>query len=185
MKNKKNKLTGREKKLMKELQISNVHAIPVIRAVVVNCGVGKQRDNKVFMAAALNDLASITGQKAQERRARKAVAGFNVRQGNLVGLKVTLRGQRMKDFVEKFVRVTLPRVRDFRGISLKSLDQQGNLNIGLPEQLAFPEINVEKIDIVFGVQVTFVTSAKDKAAALALFKSHGFVWREEESDDLT
>lgn len=181
---KKNTMT-REKKLMEELKIDNVHAMPMIKTVAVNCGVGKQRDDKVFIEAVKNDLARITGQKAQERKARKAVAGFNVRQGNLVGLRVTLRGKRMKDFIEKFVNVTLPRVRDFRGVLLKSFDRNGNLNIGLPEQLAFPEINAEKTDVIFGVQVTFVTTAKNQEQALALFKSHGFVFRDDSADDLT
>ncbi len=170
---------------MKELKIENVHAMPIIKTVVVNCGIGKQRDDKDFIEGVKSELAKITGQKAQERKARKAVAGFNVRQGNLVGLRVTLRGQRMNDFIQKFVNVTLPRVRDFRGILLKSFDRNGNLNIGLQEQLAFPEINADKTDISFGVQVTFVTTAKDQAEAVALFKSHGFVFREDTADDLT
>jgi len=185
MKKTKKKNSTRETKLRAELKIDNVHAMPVIKTVVVNCGVGKQRDDKVFIEGVKNELAKITGQKAQERKARQAVAGFNVRQGNLVGLRVTLRGPRMNDFIEKFVNVTLPRVRDFRGILLKSFDRNGNLNVGLQEQLAFPEINADKTDITFGVQVTFVTSAKNQEEAVALFKSHGFLFREDTADDLT
>lgn len=178
------KLSASEQQLMKELKVDNVHALPVIKMVVVNCGVGKQREDKVFIEAVKSDLAKITGQKAQERKAKKAVAGFNVRQGNLVGLKITLRGRRMNDFIAKFVRVTLPRVRDFRGVPLKSIDRGGSLNVGLPEQLAWPEINVEKTDVIFGVQVTFVTTARNQEEALALFKSRGFVFRDD-TDDLT
>src|SRR6185295_4649340 len=99
--------------------------------VVVNVGVGKQRDNKAFIAAVMRDVAAITGQKPQERAARIAVSGFNVREGNLVGYRVTLRGKRMKDFVNRFVNVTLPRVRDFRGLPATSFDRQGNLSVGI------------------------------------------------------
>jgi large subunit ribosomal protein L5 len=185
MKKEKTKLTARETKLMDELKVDNIHALPAIKTIIVNSGVGKQRDDKVFIEAVKKDLARITGQKAQERTAKKAVAGFNVRQGNLVGLRVTLRGQRMKDFLDKFVRVTMPRIRDFRGLLTKSLDRDGNLNVGLQEQLAFPEIDAEKTDVTFGVQVTLVTTAKNQDEAMALFKSHGFVFREETADDLT
>jgi len=120
------------------------------------------------------DLALVTGQVPQVRRARLAIAGFNVRQNNIVGYRVTLRGKRANDFTKRFVSVTLPRVRDFRGISLGSLDGQGNLSVGIVEQLAFPEILPEKTDIVFGIEVTFSTSAKTKQDAEVLFRALGF-----------
>ena len=162
------------KKLMKDLSVSNVYAVPRIVRVVVNAGVGKTRDNAQHIAAVQQDLKAITGQAAHERRARQAVAGFNVRAGNLVGYRVTLRGKRMEDFIQRFVHVTLPRVRDFRGLSITSLDGHGNLSVGLKEQLAFPEIHQEKTDIMFGVQVTFVTTAKTDAEGEALFRALGF-----------
>lgn len=160
--------------LAKRLGVANVHAAPRVTRVVVNVGVGKQRDNAAWLEAVRRDLAQLAGQAPQERRARKSVSGFNVREGNLVGLRVTLRGKRRDDFIRRFVNVTLPRVRDFRGISLKSFDGHGNLNVGLTEHLAFPEIQPEKTDVIFGVQVTFVTSAATNEEAIELFRELGF-----------
>lgn len=157
----------------------NVHARPNISQVVVNVGVGKKRDDKAFLEAVRKDLQAICGQASHERRARRAVSGFNVRAGNLVGLRVTLRGKRKQDFVTRFVDATLPRVRDFRGLNKRSLDGCGNLSVGLTEQLSFPEIQPEKTDVVFGVQVTFVTSAADDKQGLALFTELGFPFRED------
>ena len=147
----------------KELGVSNPHALPRITKVVVSAGVGKNRDDKAYLESVVKDLTSITGQYPQARRAKKAVAGFKVRQHNLVGYRVTLRGQRMKDFTERFVNVTLPRVRDFRGLVTTSLDGNGNLSVGLSEHLAFPEVQADQTDVIFGVEVTFVTSTKDEA----------------------
>lgn len=164
--------------LQRQLGIANLHAVPRITHVVLNVGVGKRRDDKAFMAAVRADLRTISGQEPHERRARKAVAGFAVRGGNVVGLRVTLRGTRADDFVRRFVDVTLPRVRDFRGLSTSSLDGRGNLSVGLTEQLAFPEINPDKTDVIFGVQATFVTTARNDAAGAALFRALGFPFRE-------
>lgn len=166
----------------KQLGIANVHAVPGITKVVVNVGVGKHRDDKNYLEAVEKDIATITGQKPQVRRARQAVAGFKVRQGNLVGYRVTLRGKRMEDFVQRFVNVTLPRVRDFRGIPTKNLDQQGNLSVGLREQLAFPEIQAEHTDVIFGVEATFVTSTHSRKQAEALFAAIGFPLASEEQN---
>lgn len=160
--------------LQKELKLTNVHAVPRLLRVVVNVGVGKQRDVASFREAVQQDLARITGQQPHPRHARKAVAGFNVRQGNLVGYRVTLRGKRMEDFVTRFVHVTMPRVRDFRGLSTDLLDGQGNLSVGMREQLPFPEVHPEKTDVIFGLQVTFVTSARTNAEGVALFRVLGF-----------
>ncbi len=160
--------------LMRELGVKNTHAVPKLDRVVVNVGIGKQRDNKTVVEAVQHDLGLITGQKPHERRARKAVAGFKVRQGNLVGYRVTLRGKRMVDFVQRLVHITLPRVRDFRGISDKAFDGKGNLSLGLKEQLSFPEIHPEQTDAVFGVEVTVVTTAKTDEAGKALLKALGF-----------
>jgi len=171
------------KKLMKDLDIHNIHAVPRVTKVVVSVGVGKHRDIKGHVEAVEKDLAAITGQKPQVRVARKAVAGFNVRTGNVVGYRVTLRGKRMEDFVARFVNITLPRVRDFRGISLTSLDDNGNLSVGLAEHLAFPEIHPDKTDVIFGVQSTFVSSARDKKTARALFSALGFPFKSQEQMD--
>lgn len=167
------------KYLLKDLKLTNKLAVPAISRVVVSVGVGKQRDNANLVAAVKRDLAVITGQAPAERRARKSVSGFNVREGNLVGFKVTLRGKRAQDFTQRFVMVTLPRVRDFRGISIHSLDGHGNLSVGVTEQLSFPEIRADKVDFVFGVEATFVTTATTDAEGLALFKALGFPLTEE------
>lgn len=160
--------------LAQKLGVQNVHAVPRIKTVVVNVGVGKQRDDKNYVEAVQRDLAKITGQKPHARHARKSIAGFNVRQGNLVAYRVTLRGRRMVDFTQRFVNVTLPRVRDFRGLPTSSLDGQGNLSVGLKEHLAFPEIHSDKTDVIFGVQVTFSTTAKSNEQGEALFRGLGF-----------
>lgn len=159
----------------------NIHAAPRITQVVVHVGVGKHRDDRAYLEAVREDLKAVTGQAPHECRAKKAVAGFNVRQGNLVGLRVTLRGQRMKDFVQRLVQATLPRVRDFRGIPLSNFDGHGNLSIGLTEQLAFPEIHPEKTDVVFGAQITLVTSATDDEGGVALMRTGGFPLTAEEA----
>ncbi|MBI3255559.1 MAG: 50S ribosomal protein L5 [Candidatus Andersenbacteria bacterium] len=168
------------KKMMKAMDIKNIHAVPRITKVIVSVGVGKLRDVKGHIEAVEKDLALITGQKPQQRLARKAVAGFAVRAGNIVGYKATLRGKRMEDFVERFVNITLPRVRDFRGLSLKGLDGQGNLSVGVSEHLAFPEIHPDKTDIIFGVEATFVTSATSDAQAEQLFRALGFPFKSTE-----
>jgi large subunit ribosomal protein L5 len=158
----------------------NVHAVPKISKVVVNVGVGKNRDDSNYKEAVINDLMAITGQRPHERRARKSVAGFNVRQGNVIGYRVTLRGKRRDDFIARFIGMALPRVRDFRGIKLTSFDGSGNLNIGIEEQLAFPEIRADKTEVVFGVQVTLVTTAEDNDQGEALFREMGFPLEEKQ-----
>ena len=132
------------KELMELFKVDNIHAAPAITKVVLNVGVGKNRENSAYLEAVRRDLAAISGQAPHERLSRKAVAGFNVRIGNLVGYTVTLRGQRMRDFVQRFVHITMPRVRDFRGLKIQSIDGAGNLNVGVVEHLAFPEIHPER-----------------------------------------
>lgn len=163
-----------EKALMKKLGVRNRHALPRITRVVINVGVGKHQNDASFLEAVRKDLRAIGGQQPHERRARAAVSGFAVRAGSVVGLSATLRGRRRDDFVRRFVHATLPRVRDFRGVSRESLDGHGNLSIGLAEQLAFPEIHPEKTDVVFGVEVTFVTTARTDEEASALLTALGF-----------
>jgi large subunit ribosomal protein L5 len=176
-------ITPTTKKLAESLGIKNIHAVPRVTKVVVTVGVGKQRDNKQHIEAVQKDLAAITGQKPRERRARQSIAGFNVREGNLVGYTVTLRGKRMEDFLTRFVDVTLPRVRDFRGLSLSVLDGQGNASIGLTEHLPFPEIQADKTDVIFGVGITFVTTAKNNETAEQMFRALGFPFRTEELEE--
>lgn len=160
--------------LAEKLSIKNLHAVPRIDKVIINVGVGKHQDDKAFLEAVAKDLATITGQKPQERRSRKAIAAFKVREGSLVGYRVTLHGKRMDDFVQRFIHVTLPRVRDFRGVSAKSFDGRGNLSVGVREQLAFPEIIADQTDAIFGVEVTFVTSVDNDEQGKQLFDALGF-----------
>jgi large subunit ribosomal protein L5 len=176
-------ITPTTKKLAESLGIENIHAVPRVTKVVVTVGVGKNRDNKVYVEAVQRDLAAITGQKPSERRAKKSIAGFNVRERNLVGYSVTLRGKRMESFLTRFVGTVLPRIRDFRGLSLSVLDGQGNASIGLTEHLAFPEIRADKTDIIFGVGITFVTTAKDNETAEKMFRALGFPFRTEELEE--
>lgn len=177
------KFTKEYEHVASQLGRTNVHAVPRITKVVLNVGVGKRRDDKQYLEAVRRDLAAISGQAPHERVARKAIAGFNVRENNLVGYRVTLRGKRMEDFVQRFVQATLPRVRDFRGLKTVSLDGQGNLSVGLTEHLAFPEIHPDKTDIIFGVESTFVTSAKTNEEAEVLFRSLGFPFRSAEQEE--
>ncbi len=156
------------------LAAKNVHAVPKVSKVLVSVGVGKHRDDKGYLEAVKSDLKAITGQAPHGRPAKKAVSGFSVRRGNLVAFRVTLRGQRGRDFIYRLVHVTLPRVRDFRGIPLSCFDGRGNLSLGLREQLAFPEIHPEKTDVIFGVQVTIVTTAGNDRGGAELLKSMGF-----------
>ncbi|MEX2055069.1 MAG: 50S ribosomal protein L5 [Candidatus Andersenbacteria bacterium] len=169
--------------LQKEMGLKNIHAVPRVIRVVVNVGVGKQRDSAALLKQVQKDVAAITGQQPHERRARKAVSGFNVRQGNLVGYRVTLRGRRMEDFVQRFVHITLPRVRDFRGIPVKALDGKGNLSVGLKEQIPFPEVHPDQTDVIFGLQVTFVTSATTNPDGELLFRTLGFPLTREADDE--
>lgn len=162
------------KELQKQLGVENVHAVPRVTKVVVTVGVGKHRDDKAYIAAVEKDLATITGQKPAPRKAKKAIAGFKVRQNDLVGYQVTLRGKRMEDFLSRFVNITLPRVRDFRGLPSTSFDRTGNVTVGVKEHLAFPEIQADKTDVMFGVQVTCTTTATNKEEAQKLFAVLGF-----------
>lgn len=154
--------------LMKEFGYKNIHAVPVVKAVTLNIGVGPGIKDAKFLETAQNTLTRITGQKPVTAKARKSIAGFKIREGNVVGIMVTLRGNRMWDFLEKFVNVTLPRVRDFRGLSQKSFDGQGNYSIGLKEHIAFPEISSDEIELTHGIQITVATSATTDEEARSL-----------------
>ena len=153
--------------LMKKFSYKSVMQIPKLDKVVINVGCGEARDNPKVMDAILSDLAKITGQKAVVCRAKKSVANFKLREGMPIGAKVTLRGERMYEFVDRFFSVALPRVRDFRGIN-NSFDGRGNYSCGVKEQLIFPEIDYDKIDAVRGMDVCFVTTAKTDEEAKEL-----------------
>ena len=159
--------------LMSKFGYKSVMQIPKLDKVVVNVGCGDAKDNSKMMDAILSDLAQITGQKAIVCKANKSVANFKLREGMPIGAKVTLRGERMYEFVDRLFSVALPRVRDFRGINGNSFDGHGNYAVGIKEQLIFPEIDYEKIDAVRGMDICFVTTAKTDEEAKELLKALG------------
>lgn len=162
---------------MKKETKTNKYTQSVLAKLVVNSGVGKLRNQAQFDDKILPEIekefAIITGQKPAERKAKKSISTFKIREGEVVGLQVTLRKARMNDFLSKVVNVVLPRVKDFRGLELSNVDHDGNLNFGFREQTVFPEINPEKSRVTFGIQVTVVPKEKDRDAAIALYRSLG------------
>lgn len=155
----------------------NVNQVPRLEKIVVNMGVGEGAQDSKALDAAMEDLALITGQRPMITRARKSVANFKIREGMAIGCKVTLRGQRMYDFLDKLISVSLPRIRDFRGISPQAFDGRGNYSLGLREQLIFPEISYDKVSQIRGMDVTIVTSAKTDEEAFELLKALGMPFR--------
>ncbi|HIV87682.1 MAG TPA: 50S ribosomal protein L5 [Candidatus Pygmaiobacter gallistercoris] len=159
--------------LMSKFGYKSVMQIPKLDKVVINCGCGEARDNPKIMDAILSDLAAITGQHPVVCKAKKSVANFKLREGMPIGAKVTLRGDKMYEFVDRLFSVALPRVRDFRGISGDSFDGRGNYSLGIKEQLIFPEIDYDKIDAIRGMDIVFVTTAKTDEEAKELIRALG------------
>ncbi|MGH2450922.1 MAG: 50S ribosomal protein L5 [Candidatus Limnocylindria bacterium] len=164
--------------LRKQFAYGNVMQIPRVEKIVLNIGMGEAIGNAKAMDAAANDLAQITGQRPVVTRSRKAISNFRLRVGMPIGLKVTLRGERMWHFLEKLVSVALPRIRDFQGIPDRSFDGRGNFSLGLKEQLVFPEIDYDKIDRLRGLEITIVTTAKTDEEARALLRGLGMPFRQ-------
>jgi large subunit ribosomal protein L5 len=156
--------------IQERLGLSNVNAVPKVTKVGINMGVGEAVNDKKHLESAVNDLRAITGQKPVVTKARKSVASFKIRDGWPLGCKVTLRGDRMYDFLERLVNIAIPRERDFRGLNPKSFDQQGNYSMGIKEQIIFPEINYDNIDKIRGMDVCINTSAKNKEDAKILLE---------------
>ena len=154
--------------LMKKFEYKNIMQVPKIEKVVINMGVGEAKENVKLLDAAVSDLETITGQKAVVTKAKKSVANFKIREGMPIGCKVTLRGDRMYEFVDRLINLALPRVRDFRGVNPNAFDGRGNYALGIKEQLIFPEIEYDKIDKVRGMDVIFVTTAKTDEEAREL-----------------
>jgi len=163
--------------LSEKYNYKSVMAVPKLSKIVVNMGVGDATGNSKLIDAACDDLMTITGQKPIITRAKKAIAGFKVREGQAIGCKVTLRGENMYNFLDKLISITLPRVRDFRGISPKSFDGRGNYTLGLTEQLIFSEIDYDKVVKVRGMDIVFVTTAKTNEEALDLLKGFGMPFK--------
>ena len=164
-------------KLIEELGIENVNCVPRLEKIVVNMGVGEAAGDSKQLDAAMNDMRIITGQQPCITRAKKSIAGFKIREGMAIGCKVTLRGDRMWEFLDRLLSIALPRVRDFRGINPNSFDGRGNYSLGITEQLIFPEIEYDKIDRTRGMDITFVTTAQDNDAAFALLSALGFPFK--------
>ncbi len=166
--------------LMKKFSYKNVMQVPQLHKIVVNMGVGDAVADPKILDEAVKELETITGQKASIRKARKAISNFKLRQGVNIGAVVTLRRERMYEFLDRLINIALPRVRDFRGLSDKSFDGRGNYSLGIKEQIIFPEINVDRIVKVLGMDVTIVTSARSDNEAYELLQSFGFPFRKKE-----
>jgi large subunit ribosomal protein L5 len=164
--------------LKSQFGFSNVMQIPNLTKIVVNMGVGDAARDSKLIEGAIRDLATITGQKPQVTKSRKSIAQFKLREGQPIGAHVTMRGDRMWEFADRLLSISLPRIRDFRGLSPKQFDGKGNYTFGLTEQVVFPEIEQDKIDRPRGMDITFVTTAKNDAEGHALLKALGFPFRE-------
>ena len=163
--------------LMSKHNYKTVMLVPKIEKIVVNMGVGDAVANSKMLEAAMSDLEKITGQKVVETKAKKSISSFKLREGNKIGCKVTLRGNKMYTFLDKLISISLPRVRDFRGLSPKSFDGRGNYTIGIKEQLIFPEINFDEVVKVRGMDIVIVTTAKNNEEAYDLLKELGVPFR--------
>ncbi|AJE02545.1 50S ribosomal protein L5 [Geobacter pickeringii] len=163
--------------LTKEFNYTNVMQVPKVEKVVVNMGLGEAIQNVKILDSAVEELVAITGQKAVITKAKKSIAGFKLRQGMPIGCMVTLRREKMYEFLDRLINIALPRVRDFKGISGKGFDGRGNYSLGVKEQLIFPEINYDKIDKIKGLNITIVTSAKTDEESKALLKLFGMPFR--------
>jgi large subunit ribosomal protein L5 len=163
--------------LLKELELKNAMAVPKLHKIVVNMGMGEATQNSKILDPAVNELGQITGQKPIVTKAKKSIAAFKVREGQAIGTMVTLRGDRMYEFLDRLVNIVLPRVRDFKGVSTKSFDGRGNYTLGLHDQLIFPEISYEKVDKQKGMNVTIVTTAVSDNHARTLLRHLGMPFR--------
>ena len=159
--------------LLKELNLSNVMQVPKLDKIVVNMGIGEAVSNPKLIDTAIAELAQITGQQPVARAARKSEAGFKLREGQKIGAKVTLRKEKMYEFLDRLIIITLPRVRDFEGVSPKGFDGRGNYTLGLREQIVFPEIEIDKVDKIFGLGITIVSTAQNDEQGRALLKAFG------------
>jgi large subunit ribosomal protein L5 len=163
--------------LMKEFSYRSIMQVPRVEKVVLNVGLGEAIQNIKLLDAAQKELSMITGQKAVATKAKKSIAGFKLRQGMPIGCKVTLRGTRMYEFLDRLISVALPRIRDFKGVSTRAFDGKGNYSLGVKEQFIFPEIDYEKVEMVHGMDVAICTSARTDAEAKALLKHLGMPFR--------
>ncbi len=164
-------------KLTEQFGYENVHQVPKLTKIVINVGLGEAKDNQNLLNAAKDELALITGQRPIELKAKKSVANFKLREGQAIGTKVTLRREKMYDFLDKLISISLPRVRDFRGINPNSFDGRGNYSLGIKEQLIFPEIKYDDVDFLHGMDISIVTTAKTDEEAKAFLELMGMPFR--------
>src|SRR5580692_8866919 len=164
-------------KLRSDLKIENVMQVPRISKITINMGVGEAVADKKVMDAAVADLTKITGQKPLITKSRKAIASFKIREGLPIGAKVTLRGARMYEFLDRLISIAMPRIRDFRGVSPRSFDGQGNYSLGVKEQIIFPEIQYDQVDQIWGMDITITTTAVDNKQGRALLEAFSFPFR--------
>lgn len=166
-------------KLQKELSLSNVHEVPLLEKIIVNVGLGRAKDEKKLLEVAANTLSKITGQQPIQTTAKKSIASFKLREGNKIGLKVTLRGERMYEFADRVINIVLPRLRDFHGVAVKAFDKQGNYSIGFTDQSVFPELTYEETATAHGLQVIFVIKAQNAQHSRALLEGLGLPFQKE------
>jgi large subunit ribosomal protein L5 len=167
-------------KLSQQFGFTNPHQVPQLEKIVLNCGVGEAIKQPKALDSVVDELATITGQQPVRKKAKKSIANFGLRQGQEIGAAVTLRGARMWEFLDRFISVAIPRIRDFRGLGTKSFDGRGNYSLGIKEQMIFPEINYDEIESIHGMDITFVTSTTKDDQAYALLRELGMPFRQEE-----
>ena len=165
--------------LMSKLNIKNIHEVPKIYKIILNMGIGEAKDDSKIVDKAVEDLSLISGQKAVKTKAKKAISGFKIRAGMPLGAMVTLRNRIMYEFLDRLINIAFPRLRDFRGLNIKSFDGKGNYSMGIKEHIIFPEINFDKIDKVRGLDITICTSSKNNEQAIELLKSFNMPFRNE------
>ncbi|HET7302078.1 MAG TPA: 50S ribosomal protein L5 [Candidatus Saccharimonadales bacterium] len=167
--------------LQKELGLANAHQIPKLEKITINVGLGRNKDDKKVIEAATNTLRKVTGQEPVETIAKKSIAGFKLREGNKIGLKITLRGDKMYEFLDRLVTIVLPRLRDFHGVSVKAFDRQGNYSLGLTDQSVFPELTFDETTTAHGLQAVFTIKCQEPAHAQALLTKFGMPFEKKES----
>lgn len=167
------------KDLLKELGLTNAHQVPRLQKIVINVGLGRAKDDKKVLETATNTVRKITGQSPVQTTAKNSIAGFKLREGNKIGLKVTLRGEKMYEFLDRIITLVLPRLRDFHGVSAKAFDGQGNFSLGMVDQSVFPELSFEETTTPHGLQAVFVIDCEEKAHARALLEKFGMPFEKE------
>ncbi len=169
-----------KKELMSKLGLKNIFEVPKIKKIILNMGIGDGKDDSKLIDKALEDLTLIAGQKAVKTKSKKAISGFKIREGMPLGVKVTLRNKIMYEFLDRLVNIAIPRIRDFRGLNVKSFDGKGNFSMGIKEHVIFPEINFDKVEKTIGMDITICTSAKNNNEAIELLKSFNMPFKDKQ-----